>query len=92
MEDLNQKNALYIKIRETILTKVSTVKFHGVKLDENLAFKDHVNKVTNNISKSVGVIRRLHCQLPANAMIKLLFFGVFPSDLSFTGMGKIGKY
>ena len=62
----NQKNALNIKIRETILTKVSTVKFLGVTLDENLTFKDHVNKVTSNISKSVGVMRRLHCQLPAN--------------------------
>ena len=47
----NQKNALDIKIRETILTKVSTVKFNGVTLDENLTFKDHVNKVTSNISK-----------------------------------------
>ena len=70
----NQKNALHIKIRETILTKVSTVKFLGVMLDENLTFKDHVNKVTSNISKSVGVMRRLHCQLPANVMIKLYYY------------------
>ena len=63
----NQKNALDIKVRETILTKVSTVKFLGVTLEENLTFKDHVNKVTSNISKSVGVMRRLHSQLPANA-------------------------
>ena len=84
----NHKNALDIQIRETILTKVSTVKFLGVTLDENFTFKDHVNKVTSNISKSVGVMRRLHCQLPVNVMVKLLFFGVFPSDLCFTGMGK----
>ena len=31
-------------------------------------------------------MRRLHCQLP------VLFFGEFPSDLWFTGMGKIGTY
>ena len=67
----NQKNALDIKIRETILMKVSTVKFLGITLDENLTFKDHVNKVTSNISNSVGVIRRLYCRLPANVMIKL---------------------
>ena len=42
----DQKNALDIKIREKILSKVSTVKFVGVTLDENLTFKDHVNKVT----------------------------------------------
>ena len=52
-----QKNALDIKIRETILTKVLTVKFLDVTLDENPSFKDHVNKVTSNISNSVGVMR-----------------------------------
>ena len=56
----NPKNALDVQIRETITTKVSTVKFLGVTLDENHTFKDHVNKVTSNISKSVGVMRRLH--------------------------------
>ena len=73
----NQKNALGIKIRETILTKVSTVKFIGITLDENLTFKDHVNKVTSNITKSVGVMRRLHCQLPANVMVKLHYSLVY---------------
>ena len=53
----NQKNAFDIKIRESIITKVSTVKFLGVTLDENLTFNDHVNKVTSKISKSAGVMR-----------------------------------
>ena len=73
----NQINALNIKIRETILTKVSTVKFLGVTLNENLTFKDPVNKVTSNVSKSVGVMRRLHCQLPAHVMIKLYYSLVY---------------
>ena len=62
----SQKNALDIIIRESILTKVSTVKFLGVTLDENLTVKDHVNMVTSKISKSVGVMRSLHYQLSAN--------------------------
>ena len=86
----NQKNAIEIRIRDSILTKVSTVKFLGVTLDENLMFNDHVKNVTTKISKSVGVVRRLNCQLPADEVI--LFFGVFPSDLCVTGMGKIGTY
>ena len=73
----NRKNALDIKIRETILTKVSTVKFLGVTLYENFTFKDYVTKVTSNTSKSVGVMRRLHCQLPANVMIKLYYSLVY---------------
>ena len=73
----NQKNALDIKTREKILTKVSTVKFLGATLDENLTFKDQVNKVTSNISKSVGIMRRLQCQLPANVMVKLKYSLVY---------------
>ena len=73
----NQKNALDIKIRESILTEVSTVKFLGVTLDENPTFKDHINNVTSKISKSVGVMKRLHCQLPANVMVKLYYSLVY---------------
>ena len=52
----NQKNAIEIRIRDSILTKVSTVKFLGVTLDENLTFNDHAKNVTTKISKSVGLV------------------------------------
>ena len=67
----NQKNAIDIRIRDSIFTNVSTVKFLGVTLDENLNFNDHVRNVTTKISKSVGAMRRLHYQLPADVMVKL---------------------
>ena len=70
----NQKNAIDIRIRDSILTKVSTAKFLGVTLDENL---DHVKNVTTKISKSVSVMRRLHCQLPADVMVKLYYSLVY---------------
>ena len=65
----NQKNPIDIRIRDSILTKVSTVKFLGVTLDENPTFNDYVKNVTTKISKSVGVMR-LHCQLLADVMVK----------------------
>ena len=46
----NQKNAIDIRIPDSILTKVSTVKFRGISLDENLTFNDHVKNVTTKIS------------------------------------------
>ena len=48
---------LIIRIRDSILRKVSTVKFLGVTLDENLTFNDHVKNVTTKISMFVGVLR-----------------------------------
>ena len=73
----NQKNAIEIRIRDSILTFVSTVKFLGVTHDENLTFNDNVKNVTTKISNSVGVIRKLHCQLPADVMVKLYFSLVY---------------
>ena len=73
----NQKNAIDIRIRDSILTKVSTVKFLGVTLDENLTFNEYVKNVTTKISKSVDVITRLHCQLPADVMVKLYYSLVY---------------
>ena len=69
----NQKYAIDVRIRDSILTKVSTVKFLGVALDENHTFNDHVKNVTTKISQSVGVMRRLHCQLPADVKAELYY-------------------
>ena len=71
MKISNQKNSFDITIRDSILMKVSTVKFLGVTVNENFTFNDHANKVTTKISKSVSVMRRIHCQLPADVMLKL---------------------
>ena len=38
----NQKNTIDIRVQDSIFTKVSTVKFLGITLDENLIFNDHV--------------------------------------------------
>ena len=73
----NQKNAIDIRIQDSIRTKDSTVKFHGVTFDENLTFNNHVKNVTTKISESVGVMRRLHCQLPADVMVKLYYSLVY---------------
>ena len=51
----NKKSLIEIRIRDSILAKVSTVKFLGVTLDENFTFNDHVKNVSTKISKSVGV-------------------------------------
>ena len=79
----NQKNIFGIIIRESIFTKVPRVEFLGVPLDENITFNGHVNKVTSKISKSVGVMRRLHCQLPANVMVKLYYSFLVYSHLTY---------
>ena len=50
-------------------------------LEENLTFNDHGKNVTTKISKSVGVMRRFHCQLPADVMV-LLYYSLVYSHLT----------
>ena len=50
---------------------------HLKTLDENRTFNDHVKNVTTKISRSVGVMWRLHYQLPADVMVKLYYSLVY---------------
>ena len=87
----NQKNAINIKIRDSILTKVSPIKFFDISRDENLTFNDHVKNVTTKISKSVGVMR-LHCQLPADVMVKWYNYLVYPHlTNALLAWGRLGR-
>ena len=89
-DDLQQENAIDIKIPDSTLTKVLTVKFLDATPDENLTFNDHV---TRKKYLSVLMSSGNHCQLLAYVMAKLYYsleyshFG--PSDLCFTGTGNI---
>ena len=68
----NQKNASDIKLRDSILTKISTVKLLGVTFDENLTFNAHVIKIQGSMTKIfkyVGVMRRLHSQFDADLIV-----------------------
>ena len=47
-----------------------------------LSFNDHVKNVTTKISNSVGVMRRLHYQLPADVMVKL-YYSLVHSHLTY---------
>ena len=88
----NHKYATDIRIQDSILTKVSTVKFLGVTVHENLTFNDHGKNVTTKISKSVGDMRRLHFQWPADVMVKLYYSLVY-SHLTYTllAWGRSGR-
>ena len=87
----NQKTAIDIKIWYSVLTKVWTVKFLTFKLNENLNF---LKNISTKISKSVGVMISLHCQLPADVMVKLYYSLVY-SHLTYTLLAwgwSAGKY
>ena len=60
---LNKKNIenifLNIKIQGTPIEKVFDFCFLGLTINENLNWKSHLNKISNKISRTLGVMTRL---------------------------------
>jgi len=50
---------LNIKIQDIAIEKVSDFCFLGLTINENLNWKSHLNKVSNKISRTLGVMNRL---------------------------------
>ena len=49
-------NDVYIKIEGKNIERVTKVKFLGVIIDSKLTWKEHINYMSNKISKSIGII------------------------------------
>ena len=60
-----------LKIDETVIHPVENTKFLGVIIDKNLSWKDHITKTTTQISRNVGILRKLRNTLPANILFTL---------------------
>ncbi len=52
-------DSLHLIIDGTIIERVSDFNFLGLTLDENLNCKGHLNKISNNISKSIGILNKI---------------------------------
>ena len=48
-----------VKLNDSFITQVASVKFLGAIIDNKLSWKDHVDSVCNKISKNIGVMNRV---------------------------------
>ena len=60
-----------IKIGETIIERVTDFNFLGLTIDENMTWKAHTHKITNKISRAIGVINSLKNTLPRSVLLTL---------------------
>lgn len=61
-----------VLINDSPITRVSTVKFLGLLIDEGLSWKAHADYICTKLSKNVGVINRLKYKLN-RATLKTLY-------------------
>ncbi len=75
-------NPLQITIDDTIIERVQEFNFLGLTLNENLNWKDHINKISNKISSSIGILNKLKYFLPQHIKI-LIYNSLILSHLNF---------
>ena len=60
----------------------SCVKLLGILLDENLSWKFHINELSKNLSRTVGIFYKIRHFCPSN-ILRILYYALFYSFLSY---------
>ncbi len=75
-------NSLHITISNTTIDRVTQFDFLGLTINENLTWNDHINKLSNKISRSLGILNKLKHILPIKAKT-LIYSSLILSHLNF---------
>ena len=67
-----------ISIRGSVIDWVDSIKFLGIRIDNQMNFKEHVTGVCTRMSRAVGVIRRLSYDVPDYVLITLYYSLIYP--------------
>ena len=81
----NTKNKNYnasLKIRNVEVSTVQFAKFLGVAIDEDLNFKCHLNNVFKTVSKSCGIIYKLH-DILSDFILRKIYMVLFYPHLTY---------
>jgi hypothetical protein len=65
-------SSLPLTASDSNIELVSSQKLLAVIIDEHLTFKEHINKLSKNLSKKVGLLRKIRRYLPL--LERKLFF------------------
>ena len=67
-----------LEINNTKLECVNRFNFLGLEINAQLAWKDHVNKISNKIVKTLGIMNKLKYVFPQSALILLYYSLILP--------------
>ncbi len=92
-------NTLHLTINNTIIERVTQFDFLGLTLNENLTWKDHINKISSKISQSLLILNKLKHILPINGktlicsslIISHLTFGILAWGYTCERINKLQK-
>ncbi len=82
-------NALQLIINNTIFERVYECNFLGLTLNEHLNWNTHINKISNKMSKSMGILKKMKHFLSQKKTINsnLQFINIITLELWYTCLG-----
>ncbi len=60
-----------------MINRVKSTIFLGIIIDEHINWKDHINSLSNKISKTCGILRRIRDKLTKEAMLTIYYTLVY---------------
>ena len=68
---LSPPDRFVIKMGDTVLEKVNSIKYLGVMFDDRFNWKDHISYISSKISSSVGILSKLRYYKNIETLIKV---------------------
>ena len=81
-EKKTKNNMINIHINNSQICQKDEVKYLGIVIDKNLKWKPHIDKLTTQISQSVGMLYHLKKYLSFNNL-KLVYHALIKSRLQY---------
>ena len=82
---MNKKTEpLSLKIENTNIERVTDFNCLGLTISDNLEWKNHVQKIANKCSRTIGILNKLKHILPANiSLIVILYISLLLPQLNY---------
>ena len=91
-KNINEDDIPHLTVNDAIIERVTEFNFWGLTINEFMNWNSQASKISNKISRTLGVMKRLTRYLPLSAM-KLMYCSLILSHLQFaiTSWGLNGK-
>ena len=73
-----EKVKLNVKLDGVSLNRVSSTKFLGVIIDENLKWKNHIDAISKTLSRNIGILTKFKYFVPENILYSLYCTLILP--------------
>ena len=67
-----------INIDSHVINRVSSAKFLGIYIDDQLSWTQHVEYISHKLAKNIGIISRLRHLLPKNVLLSIYYSLIHP--------------